>query len=181
MDLVDGAPTWMGVDVAIKHDTSSVVAIQGRDDGRVHAVNRVWAPSDGKPVDVTDVMQYLRDAAARYDVQAISYDPRFFDVPAKFLGDEGLTMVEVPQSLERMTMACGGLYEAIRSRQVTHDGDPVFAQHVINAVARYNDRGFTLAKSKSRGHIDSVIALALAYDRYQRQDVSSWDVMAAVR
>jgi hypothetical protein len=37
--------------------------------------------------------------------------------------------------------------------------------HVLNAVPRYNERGFTLQKSKSRGRIDGAIALALACDR----------------
>jgi phage terminase large subunit-like protein len=41
---------------------------------------------------------------------------------------------------------------------------------VLNAVARYSDRGFTLAKSKSRGKIDAAIALVLAYDQALRHE-----------
>ena len=168
--FIDGAATWVGVDVALKHDTSAVVSIQRREDGRHHAVCRVFVPTPGRPVDTTDIMQYLRELDEQYQVEAISYDPRFFDVPAKLLEDEGLPMVEIPQSLERMTMAIGGLYEAIVSGAITHDGDEVFATQVLNAVARFNDRGYTLTKSKSRGHIDAVIAAALALDRVQRQE-----------
>lgn len=190
-DFVDGASTWVGVDIALKRDTSAVVAVQQRKDVhpetgeprlRYHAMAKVWIPTEDEPVDVTDVMQHLRELADRYQVEAISYDPRFFDVPAKLLGDEGLTMVEVPQSLERMTMAVGGLYEAIVKGQITHDGDERFAEHVINAVPRFNERGFTLAKSKNRRKIDAVIALALAYDRVQRQEVEpELEPMVALR
>ena len=169
-EFVGGAPTWVGVDVALKRDTTAVVSMQRRADGRLHAICRVWVPTDERPVDVTDVMQYLRDLDEIYDVQTISYDPRFFDVPAKYLGDEGLRMVEMSQSLELMTQAIGGLYEAIMNKTITHDGDPVFATQVLNAVPRYNERGFTLQKSKSRGKIDAVIALALALERADRQD-----------
>ena len=166
-----GAPTWVGVDMAIKHDTTAVVMLQQRGEGW-HALCRVFTPAPDKPVDATDVMHYLRVQAAAYDVRAISYDPRFFDVPAKYLEDEGLPMIEVPQSVDRMTPAVGGLYEAIHRGLITHDVDEVFSQHILNAVPRFNDRGFTLAKSKSRGHIDAAIALALAYDRVQRQEES---------
>lgn len=166
--FVDGAPTWVGVDVAIKRDTSAVVAIQQRDDLRFHSLCRIWAPGQDRPVDVTDVMHYIRGLAQKYEVRAISFDPRFFDVPAKMLDDEGLPMVEVAQSVEAMTRAIGGLYEAIQNGDITHDEDDVFAMQVLNAVPRFNDRGFTLAKSKSRGHIDAAIALALAFDRVQR-------------
>jgi len=166
--FMDGATTWVGVDIALKRDTSAVVAVQRRPDGRYHAKCRIWAPTDDHPVDVTDIMQYLRDLDARYTVEAISYDPRFFDVAAKFLLDEGLAMLEIPQHLERMTRAVGGLYEAIKGQQISHDDDPAFTAQVLGAVPRYNDRGFTLAKSKSRGHIDAAIALALAHERAER-------------
>jgi phage terminase large subunit-like protein len=168
-----GAPTWLGVDIALKHDTSAVVALQRRDDGRLHARCRIWEPTDDTPVDTTDIMAYLRDLAREYSVEAISYDPRFFDVPAKYLTDEGLAMVEVPQSIERMTKAVGGVYQAIRSGAISHDGDEPFTRQVLNAVPRLNERGFTLAKSKSRGHIDAAISLALAYERAERTEPPS--------
>lgn len=164
-EFEDGAPTWVGVDVAIKHDTSAVVALQQRDDGRFHAVCRIYRPARDQPVDTTDIMQHIRELAAVYDIQAVSFDPRFFDVPAKMLEDEGIAMVEVAQSVERMTPAVLGLYEAINTGRVTHDDDPAFTTQVLAAVPRYNERGFTLAKAKSRGKIDAAIALALAYDR----------------
>jgi phage terminase large subunit-like protein len=168
-EFAAGAPTWLGVDVAIKHDTTAVVALQRRADG-FHAKSRIWAPTDERPVDVTDVMAFLRDWSRLYRVDAVSYDPRFFDVPAKLLTDEGLPMVEVPQSVERMTKAVGGTYEAIRSGTITHDGDEAFTRQVLNAVPRLNERGFTLAKSKSRGHIDAAVAMCLAYERAERTE-----------
>ena len=174
----NGAPTWVGVDVGIKRDSTAVVAVQERPDGRYHAVCRLWLPTADEPVDVTDVMQYLRDLAETYDVQAVSYDPRFFDVPSKMLEDEGLPMVEIPQSIERMTSAIGNLYELIKGGKLTHDGDEPFAQQILNAVPRYNERGFTLAKSKSRGHIDAAVALALALDRAQRQTAEAEPMVA---
>ena len=79
-------------------------------------------------------------------------------------------MVEIPQSIERMTVAIGGLYEAIMAGKLSHDADELFATHILNAVPRFNDRGFTLTKSRSRGHIDAAIALALAVERAQRND-----------
>jgi len=170
--FIDGAPTWVGVDVALKRDTSAVVAVQRRPDGRWHAVSRIWFPTEDRPVDTTDIMQYLRNLADRYGVQAISYDPRFFDVPAKMLTDEGLPLIEVPQSVERMTGAIGSLYELIMGKGLTHDGDPAFATQVLNGVPRFSDRGFTLAKGKSRGKIDAAIALALALDQALRRETT---------
>lgn len=168
-DFDAGAPTWVGVDVGIKRDSTAVVAVQKDAEGRLHATARFWVPSDDAPVDVTDVMEHLRELARAYQVEAISFDPRFFDVPAKMLSDEGLPLVEIPQSVERMTGVLGSLLELIKRGELRHDGDALLRTHVLNAVPRFNERGFTLQKSKSRGKIDGVIALGLAADRALRE------------
>ena len=41
-------------------------------------------------------------------------------------------------------------------------------RQVLNAIPRYNERAFTLAKSKSHGKIDAAVALCLAYDQALR-------------
>jgi phage terminase large subunit-like protein len=177
-DFVAGEPAWIGVDVGIKRDSTAVVAVQRDEKGHLHAVCRLWVPTEDEPVDVTDVMEHLRELARAYDVQAISFDPRFFDVPAKMLSDEGLPLVEIPQSVEGMTRICGGLLELVKRGEIHHDGDHALTMHVLNAVPRFNERGFTLQKSKSRGRIDACIALALAVDRAQRAEVAP-EVLAA--
>ena len=177
MEPMAEAPTWIGVDVGIKRDSTAVVFVQRRPDESFHAWCRLWIPTHDQPVDVTDVMQHLRELAARYRVEAISFDARLFDVPAKMLEDEGLPMAEVPQSVEKMTPICGSLLEIIKDRKLHHDGDEAFSTHVLNAVPRFNERGFTLQKSKSRGRIDGVIALALAIERALHHESS--EVLAA--
>ncbi|MGH9890956.1 MAG: terminase TerL endonuclease subunit [bacterium] len=162
--LKKGSRTWLGLDVAVKRDSTALVAVQRRG-GHLHATCRLWLPSAEEAVPLTDVMQTIRQFCADYDVEAVAYDPRFFEVPAQMLRDERYPMVEMPQSLERMTPAFGQLYEMIRRGELTHDGDPAFTAQLLNAIPRYNERGFTLQKAKSRGRIDACYALAMAVDR----------------
>ncbi len=161
-DLIPGAPTWVGVDAAITRDTTAVVAVQLRDDGRIHAVARFWVPQKDEPTDLSDVMAHIRTLADRYRLGAVAFDPRFMDWPAKILYDEGIPMVEISQGVDRMTPIIGDLWTLIREGGLSHDKDPMFAQHVVSAEARQNERGFTLKKSGAKGHIDGVIALSLA-------------------
>lgn len=156
------APLWVGVDVGLKRDSTAVVAVQERPDGRRHVQARVWTPTPDGRLDVADAMQHLRDLADTYDLRMVSYDPRFFDLPAQMLADEGLPMVEIPQHVDRMTQVVGATYEAIKRGEITHDRDDLFTQHVLAAIPRFNERGFTLAKGKSRGRIDACIAMCLA-------------------
>ena len=168
-ELVEGQPTWVGVDAAITRDTTAVVAVQIRPDGRLHASARFWVPKRDEPTDLADVMAHIRTLADTYKVGAVAYDPRFMDWPSKILYDEGIPMVEISQGVDRMTAVIGDLYTLIREGGVTHDKDPMLTQHVLSAQRRDNERGFTLSKGKSRGHIDGAIALALAVDRVRNK------------
>lgn len=159
------APTWVGVDVGLKRDSTAVVMVQ-RIDAKLHAWCRLFIPGGpDEPVDLSSVMEHIRDLARRYAVMAVSYDPRFFDFPAQTLLNEKIAMLEVPQSVERMTTVVGGLLEIIKRGELRQPDDPAFTNQVLNAVPRFNERGFTLQKSKSRGRIDAAVALALAVDR----------------
>jgi phage terminase large subunit-like protein len=156
---------WIGLDVGVKRDSTALVTVTQGPQGRLHAQARFWMPENGQAVDVTHVMQAIRDLDAKYDVAEVAYDPRLFEVPAMMLADEGLPMVEFNQSTERMTPAFGQLFEMIKRGELSHDGDKMFATQVLNAVPRFNDRGFTLGKAKARGRIDACYALAMAVDR----------------
>ena len=163
--MVDGEPVWVGVDVALRHDSTAVVWVQQRPDGKWHCESKIWNPTDDGSLDVSDVMACVRDLANRFDVREVSYDPRFFDLPAQMLLDEGLPMVEIPQSLQRMTPAVGATFEALKRGDLLHSADAAFTAHVLNAIPKMNETGFTLSKGKSRGKIDAAVALCIAFHR----------------
>ena len=163
LDLVPGAATWVGVDMALKRDTTAVVLVQ-HVEGKVVARAKIWLP-DGGVLDVSAVESYLREIAQQYDLQEIAYDPAFFQRTAEALAEDGFPMVEYPQSPQRMVPACGNLYELIVNQKLAHDGNPIFSDQVLSAAQKVKDSGWTLSKGKSKRKIDAVIALAMASDR----------------
>ena len=165
--LVPGADTWVGVDVGLKRDTTAVVIGQRRPDGVLHTTARIWKPAKDQAIDVSAVMAHLRELGSTYNLIEVAFDPRHFELPATMLADEGLPMVEIPQSPERMIPACGDLYQAIMRGEVSHDGAADYERQILNAMPTHAEAGWRLTKSKSRGHIDAAIALALCHDRAQ--------------
>lgn len=160
LGLADGAPTWVGVDMALRHDNAGVVAVQkhGR---RMPVRARVWKP-DGLTIDVQAVEQHLRDLHRRYRLREVAYDPAYFARSAQVLEDEGLPMVAWPQGAARMVPACQTAYQLVCDRSVAHDNDPVLTDHVLSAQPRDVDGGWRLSKGKSRRPIDACIALVMA-------------------
>jgi phage terminase large subunit-like protein len=157
-------PVWVGIDMALKHDSIAVVIAQPQPDGKIVVRARVWLPEDSR-LEVSAIEAFLRDTHRRYEVVEFAYDPAYFQRSAEILSDDGLPMVEFPQSRQRMVPACGNAYELITMGRVLHDGSPVFTDQVLSAAQRMTDDGWRLSKGRSRRKIDAAIALVIALDR----------------
>ena len=162
MELKPDLPTFVGVDMALKHDSIAVVIAQPQD-GRVVVRAKIWHP-DANAMDVSAVEQHIRDINREFNVVENAYDPAFFQRSAEVLS-ENHVMVEFPQSAARMIPACGNLYELIVNQVIAHDGDPMFADQLLSAAQRQTESGWRLSKGKSKRKIDAAIALAIASDR----------------
>lgn len=150
-----------GVDVALRNDSMALVTA-ARVGSRVVVRARVWEAPPGGKLPHGEMREALRELSVKYPKLRVAYDPRFFEMLAQDLDDEGIEMIETPQVIERMGPACVAALEAIMGEELVHDGDPVFAEHVNNAVRRESERGWMLSKRKSGAHIDACVAMVLA-------------------
>lgn len=156
-----GAEVGVAVDMALRHDSVAVSWGHVRADGRAVVRCRFFTARAGK-IDHLEVWRFITETlAAEFRIQWVAYDPRFFELPAVMAEEQGFNMVEFPQSPERMGPACGHALDEIVNGRVLHDGDPAMAAHVNGAARREGERGFTLSKSKSKGHIDGAVSLVM--------------------
>ena len=166
-------PVWVGIDMALKHDSIAVVVAQPQDDVVVLR-SKIWQPKD-EGVDVSQVEHHLRELHTSYDVREFAFDPAYFQRSAEQLADEGLRMVEFPQVGQRMIPACGHAYEMIVGGKVAHDGSPTFTDQVLSAAQRMTDNGWRLSKGKSKRKIDACIAMVMGLDRATRKQTAAID------
>jgi phage terminase large subunit-like protein len=156
-------PLFVGIDMALKHDSVAVVCAQ-QQDGVVVTRAKIWYPHESG-LDVAEVESHLRELHTSFQVREFAYDPAYFQRSAEQLIDDGLPMVEYPQNRGRMIPACGNAYELIVNKRVVHDGSPTFVDQVLSAAQRLTDEGWRLSKGKSKRKIDAAIALVIALDR----------------
>ncbi len=166
LSIPDGAEIAVGVDVGLKRDSMSVVWV-ARVERRVVARARIWTPEARRAVDVRNAREKIGELADRYTIKAVAYDPRFFAESAAALEDEGVSMLEIPQSIERMAPADAHLYELVvgvdeSGGVIAHDGDHEFAMHVNAAVRKSTERGWYLSKNRALRPMDACRALSLA-------------------
>lgn len=167
--------TFVALDVSKQLDCTAVVAGQELEPGVLTVVGRIWAPPRGTEVRQADVRDHLRRLAATMNVRAIAYDPMYFVGSAQELEEDGLPMVEFPQSPKRMTPAVMGTLDTLTNRELVHgwvdliedtgadpvDGREAFRSHVLSAAPKTNAAGFTLQKGADGLHIDAAVALAM--------------------
>jgi phage terminase large subunit-like protein len=165
--LDESRPVWVGVDMALKHDSIAVVVAQPQD-GRVVVEAKIWHP-DAAAMDVAAVEHHLRELHLKYRVVEFAYDPAYFQRSAEVLLDDGLPMLEFPQSTARMVPACGTLYELIVGGQLRLRAEPMFVDQLLSPAQRQTDQGWRLSKGKSKRKIDAAIAAAMAVDRATRR------------
>ena len=166
-EFVKGAPTFVGVDVARTGDSSAVVAVQGRPDGRFHAkLIRAWLPAPGRPNDQRDVMAECRSLQVQYAPASFGYDDTYFGESAAYLADDGLKMISIAQSKPNQCSMIFNLDQLVRTKRLTHDRDDTFREQVLAAAPRrYPDGSWSLKKGgDGSGKIDAVYALAFAID-----------------
>jgi phage terminase large subunit-like protein len=163
--IPDGAEVVLAFDGSFNGDTT--VLTVATVDQRPHLdLVELWEAA-GHQVPIVDVEAAIRAACRRWRVLEIAADPFRWARSLQLLDQEGLPIMEYPQSPGRMTPATARFYEAVVNGALTHSGDSRLARHIGNAVLREDARGARLAKERrdSPRRIDAAVAAVMAHDR----------------
>ena len=169
----DGEPVFLKIDMARYSDTAALVAVQRQ--GEMLVAKALLIENSGgpdRPVDYELVKQAIRDANRDLPVEAVAFDPKYFDQAAEELEAEGVPMVLFPQSNERMGEAWPELRRLILRAALpdgeTDDlylvhagGDPRFDSQVVSGRTKdLGENAFKVLKPAEHVHIDAGVALA---------------------
>jgi len=170
-----GDSVVIALDGSYNGDSTGLIICSTGDHPHVDVLDCWEAPDDDEEwqVNILDVEETVRKACALYEVAEIVCDPYRWQHSMAVWSDEGLTVVDYPQSAARMTPATQHLERLVKARDVdslSHSGDGRLARHVDNAVAVEDSRGRRIRKVNkwSRLHIDLAVATIMAVDRAVR-------------
>lgn len=161
-----GSPIWLGIDIGIKRDTTALVKLWQREDGKIVPEATIFTPPKEGQLEFSVIEQEIRNIAGDYHLYGGVYDPWKFDRSAEQLRSEGLIMDEHPMTNERMHPASARLYDLIVSGNLAHNGDPHLAAHVRAGAVKETERGWRLTKNNEGSPNDALIAMCIAMTKF---------------
>jgi phage terminase large subunit-like protein len=166
----DGAEVCLGFDGSFNGDSTALVVVSCSEVPHVDVVEAWERPQSAGnewTVPIVDVEAAIREACRRWNVREIVCDPYRWGRTYQVLEDEGLPVVEFPQSPARMIPATTRFFEAVMNRSLTHSGDARLARHLSNCVIRTDSRGSRLSKDAkaSPRKIDLAVSAVMALER----------------
>lgn len=167
-EFTDGEEVTIGVDAAVRNDSSCVAIVRRTPAGVFHCKFRIWTPDKGREIELENVVDYIRDLAKQYRVNAVCYDPYFMMHAAQRLESEGIPMIEWRQDNARMVPATRVLHEAVTHKKLRHGGEPTVRKHALATAIAETERGIRIKKTASRDRIDAIVALSMAVDWLSR-------------
>lgn len=152
---------------------------------RDHVPYRLWRDQGfletwpGRATDKRAIAGRLAAIAGTYDVAAIAYDRwRMADL-RKLLDDEGidLPLREFGQGFVSMAPAVDAAETLILDAKLKHGGNPILRWNAANAVVQLDPTGGRkLAKNRSIGRIDGLVALVMAIGIASRESGGEIDL-----
>lgn len=169
-EIPDGDEVCLGFDGSFNGDSTALMAVSCAETPHVDVVEAWEKPSEASQdwtVPILEVEAAIRAACRRWNVREIVCDPYRWGRTYQVLEEEGLPVVEFPQSPARMIPATTRFYEAVMNRSLTHSGDPRLARHLSNCVIRTDSRGSRLSKDAKHSprKIDLAVAAVMAHER----------------
>ena len=203
---LEGRKCWGGLDLSQSRDLTALVFVFPDDAGGFDVLPRFFLPANGiaeksdldrvpydlwarqglltlipgAVVDPGVVAETIAEACETYDVQRIAYDRWRIEDLKRELGRIGAEPPIEPfgQGFRDMAPALDKMERLIVEARLRHGGNPVLTFCASNAVVEMDPAGNRkLAKNKSSGRIDGVVALAMALaavDREEVEEVPAW-------
>lgn len=191
-EMLDGAPCWAGLDLSSKMDLTALALVFALDDGRYALLCRLWAPeeadsarqkankallrpwmlsghitgTEGNVMDYAAVQAQVLADNEQYAIREVAFDPWNAQATANSLTEQGVSMVEFPQTIKSYNEPMQEMERLIKSRLLVHDGSPVMRWMFKNVCVRKDPSGNVRPdKAKSADKIDGIAAAMMALGR----------------
>jgi len=127
--------------------------------------------TDGEVIDYEVIKDDLREFAGRFDLEQVAYDPWQATQLAQEMEAEGLTMVEVRQTVQNISEPMKELEKLVLEKKLAHGNCPVLTWMASNVVAKIDAKDNIYPnKERADNKIDGIVGAIMAISRAIRTE-----------
>jgi len=127
----------------------------------------------GDVIDYEFVKSYIRNAAMKFQIKEICFDPWNSTQIANDLENEGFVLVAVRQGYATLSEPTKDILALVYQRRIVHNQNPVLTWAISNCITRQDPNGnIALDKAKSKNRIDPAAAMVNSHSRARMLDTT---------
>jgi phage terminase large subunit-like protein len=157
----------VALDAAVSGDCFGVVAV-ARDprntENLVVRYAKKWEPQ-GQKLDYGPIEEEIRRISEAFSVGQFCYDPYQLHSMCTRLAGDGVGWFDEFKQGQARLVADMQLFDLIRDRRISHNGDPDLTEHIQNANAKMEGEKLRLVKRSPNHKIDLAVCLSMACSR----------------
>ena len=165
----------LGFDGSWSNDSTAIVGVRlpRTDDDKPYLfLVAIWEKQPTDDASWRVPTQEVEDTIIRFCqdhvVREVAFDPPRWTRTMDVLDELGIPVTKFhTNQASRMVPACQEFYDAVTEERLTHDGDPVLARHLDNAVIKSDRYGRRITKESGNSprKIDAAVAAVVAHSR----------------
>lgn len=119
--------------------------------------------TDGTTIDQGRIADVILEAATKYEIKGVCFDPWNAGALSQQLAASGLAVEKFTQNSPTFNEPCRAFERAIAGGRLCHRGNPVLRWMASNCVTRTNGAGYMMPdRKRSRDKIDGIVAAVMA-------------------
>ena len=161
-------PCYLGIDIGVRNDHTALSLIsKGFKENSLALYNhRVFKPEKNNPVNIDEVIEYIKDLKGLYFIKEVVFDPMQFEQGSQQLEKLGMRLYRFNQTTNDLILMTNRLQTLLLEGRFEIYRDTELFYYLKNCNIKQTPHGGRLVKGFSQARkIDLSIAIAMASSR----------------
>lgn len=155
-------PVVIGIDAAVSGDCFAMVGVSRLNKQAYVRFVYVWYPPKNGQISFNEPMAQLIQLSKDYNLASCVYDEFQMTMFAQLIIEKGTVYMESFSQAGKRLEADKNLYDHVRERKISHDGNEVLREHVLNANQKADgDSKLRIVKRQESMKVDACVALSM--------------------
>lgn len=161
VQLTDGLPTYMALDLTFSREFAYLVTVQEQPDGKLGVFMHQWEKQP--TINDVELAGEIAVLARRFRPRVLAYDPNTAGFVAPRLAQAGIPVAPTPWGSNTFAIMCDQTLNAMSAGAIVHAGQPELYKHLVSCTRRQaSEGGWRISRANAAMPISAAVAMVMA-------------------